>query len=466
MKLISSDVEKAVDGRLRGDGDIGFEGIETDTRNEDMANKLFIALRGENFDGHDYVQKALEIGCAGALVEERFQCGLPKGKFLVHVPDTLKALQSLSESWRLAMPAQIIALTGSNGKTTTKEFIKILMGARFEGMGTEGNLNNHIGVPLTLARLNPSHQFGVIEMGMNNIGEIEELVKVAHPDVVLVTNVGLAHLEKLKELNQVAQAKDEIYRFSGKNTTRIYNLDNKWTLKMFKKCTNRSKQITFSSFEPSANVFFKEELMTINEIRFKGKINNVPGSAHVKLFGRQNLENLMAASAAALACGMLPQDIWNALPQCGITNWGRNQILELESGATAVFDAYNANPESVFVLLKNVGLLRQRGHLFGIFGDMLELGSEAEKEHFKWGELIGQAGFEHIWYYGKYKSFFEAGAAASGFIERLVITDTYEESLANELRSMLKPDDMVLIKGSRGMKLERAVIALKPNHFE
>ena len=325
--MLSGELKKILkESLLKGSEEITFNGLTKDTREQNLKGKLYVAIKGQNFDGHDYVQEALNKGCSGALVQKDVSCERTENQFLVSVSDTLSALQRFAESWRLTMPAKIIALTGSNGKTTTKDFIKTLLESQFKGLATEGNLNNHIGVPLTLARLKPSHQFGVIEMGMNHKGEIRDLVQIAHPDFALVTNVGKAHLEGLKELKHVAAAKREIYQYSD-NATCIYNLDNKWTLEAFEKHSGKTQPVSFSAKNSSADVSFKETAMTLGEIQFEGRIGTVSGHARVKIFGRHHLENLMAASATALAFGMRPEDIWKTLPNCGQTSaWGRGRF--------------------------------------------------------------------------------------------------------------------------------------------
>lgn len=465
--MLSGELKKILkESLLKGQDEVVFDGLTKDTREQNLKGKLYIAIKGQNFDGHDYVQEALHKGCSGALLQDQISCQHTQDQFLLYVPDTLRALQELAESWRLTMPAKIIALTGSNGKTTTKEFIKILLESQFKGLATEGNLNNHIGVPLTLARLKPSHQFGVIEMGMSHKGEIRNLVKLAYPDFVLVTNVGKAHLEGLKELKHVAAAKREIYEYSD-NATCIYNLDNKWTLEAFEKHSGKTNPFSFSAQNPSADVSFKEIAMTIDEIQFEGRIGSVSGHAQVKVFGRHHLENLMAASTVALAFGMSPKDIWNALPKCGgISRWGRGQILKLKSGAKAIFDGYNANPESTKVLMNNIKAITRQSRLFGVFSDMLELGTSAEEEHHKWGQQSGTFDLEYIWYYGHYKEAFEKGIRLSGYNKKLIISDGYESTLALKLQSMLHTGDIVLLKGSRGMQLERVVADLEPLNFK
>ncbi len=458
--MLSGELKKILDGSLQGNEKIPFHGLTKDTREKDLKRKLFIAIKGQNFDGHDYVQEAFDKGCSGVLVQEDISCRRTENQFLVVVPETLIALQAIAKNWRLTMPAKIIALTGSNGKTATKDFIRILLESQFKGLATEGNFNNHIGVPLTLARLCPSHQFAVIEMGMNHEGEIRNLVRMACPDLVLVTNVGRAHLEGLKELKYVAAAKNEIYQYSD-NAVCIYNLDNKWTLEAFKRHSRSPRPFSFSIEDPSADVFFKERLMTLDEIQFEGTIGSVKGNARVKVFGHHHLENLMAASTVALAFGMSPQDIWKNLIKCGeIRSWGRGQILELESGARAIFDGYNANPESTKVLMDNVKDIVRQGRLFAVFSDMLELGASAEEEHRQWGYRSGVSNLEYIWYYGRYKEAFEEGVRLSGYNKNLVISNDYESTLASKLRSMLHTGDIVLLKGSRDRRLERVVDGL------
>jgi UDP-N-acetylmuramoyl-tripeptide--D-alanyl-D-alanine ligase len=425
---------------------------------------LFIALKGENFDGHSFVEKLNPDKTMGILVSKDFKVPSKlEKKLVIKVDDTLLALQQMASWVRKKKNPKLIGITGSNGKSTTKEFATTLVSSQYETLSPKGSFNNHFGVPFTLLELE-NQKAAVIEMGMNHPGEIKTLVQIADPDCVVVTTVGRAHLEHLGSIEGVAKAKEEIYEFSKKETVRVFNLDNPFTKRMFEKYRRNSSTLTFSSVDPGADVHFKETVSRIDFLGLKGKIGSDMGEVQVPVFGRHNITNLMAASACALGIGIRSNDIWGMLPKCsGI--WGRGQSVKLASGATAIFDAYNANPDSFKALFENVARMKHDGKLFGVFGEMLEMGEEKNQLHFELGRQASDLPFETIIFQGGEGESFSAGLKAGGFSKKLVLSDTYKNNLAIEIASVLKPGDIILIKGSRGNKLERILVDLSPVDF-
>ncbi len=457
------DLIKATHGEVVSKNIFEFSGITTDTRKQN-SGKLFFALKGESFDAHDFLDKAEQSGCAGLVVHSIPQ-NIPANMTVIKVKDTLRALQELSTYWRHKMSATVLGITGTNGKTTTKDFATTLISSKFKTLSTAGNLNNFIGLPLSLLSLDESIEVGVFEMGLSVPGEMELLAKIADADVVAVTSIGRGHLEGMSSVQNIADNKEHLYLHSRADAVRIFNLDNAYTAKMLSRAPKNSGVLTFSSQNPDATVHFKEVVSTIDFLEIRGTIDGDPGSARIPIFGRHNLSNLMCAAALALAAGVEADHIWKALPRCK-GYWGRNQIVKLKSGATVLFDAYNANPESSTALMQNVSRLKLDGHLFGIFGDMLELGAESSSLHKEWGELASKLPFEHLWYVGTEGEAFKAGAELGGFKKNLTITKSYQESLALKVLAMLNPGDIILVKGSRGMKLERVVDLLEPLDFK
>ena len=389
-----------------------FTGIGTDTR-VDLKGQLFIALKGEAYDAHGFLDKAAAAGAAGLLVHEENELTkkLAGQLTILLVPDTLKALQQLGTWARRQSKAKVVAITGSNGKTTTKEFTAALIATAKSVHYNKGSFNNHWGVPFTLLQLEPNKEVAVVEMGMNHAGEITELVHIAEPDVVVCTMVGRAHVEFFGTIEKIAEAKEEIYNAASDKTLRIYNLDNEQTHNMYvrgKEKFPQSKMITFSSEDPKADVHLMISAMDMNEISIKGTIAGVNGTARVKVFGAQNLTNLMAAAALGVAVGMTPQQVWAGLPECK-TNWGRNQLVHLKSGAQMIFDAYNANPDSMKALIDNVSLLTVPGKKIGVFGQMREMGSASPALHEELGERVGRAGFDKVYFIGDDAPAFEKG---------------------------------------------------------
>lgn len=434
-----------------------FQGITTDTRKSN-ANLIFFALKGESYDAHDFLVQAKESGAAVLVVHKDVQ--LP-GISIIKVADTLAALQQFGNYWRHKMNAKVIGLTGTNGKTTTKDFATTIISTRYKTVQTRGSLNNFFGLPMSMLSMDESTQVGIFEMGMSVPGEIATLAKIADPDVALVTSVGRAHLEGMGSIEAIAENKAHIYVYSRPEAIRVVNLDNPYTRKMRAAFPKESPVLTYSSEDPSATVCFREATANMTELEIKGTIDGEPGSARVPVFGRHNVANLMAASTLALAVGMRPQEIWKALPLCK-GYWGRNQIVRLKSGATVIFDGYNANPDSVEALLKNVSRLRIPGRLYGFFGNMFEFGPQSAELHREWGGKAAELDFEKLYFVGNDAASFESGFKSGKFRKNIVVSNTYEDSLAQELRDMLSDGDIVLVKGSRGMKLERVVVELGP----
>lgn len=443
-----------------------FQGVGTDTRS-DLNGKLFIALKGESFDAHDFLDQAVAHKAEGLLISRITPAieKLASEVTIIQVSDTLEALQKLAQHRRSQSKAKIIAITGSNGKTTTKEFTAAILRNHFKLHYNQGSYNNHWGVPLTLLELKPSHELMIAEMGMNNPGEITSLVKIANPDIVGVTMVGRAHLQGLGTIEAVAQAKEEIYNSVSNPIAGVFNLDNNYTLAMisrFKEKHPKANIISFSSENQNADIFFKLQKFTIDALEVEGHISDVNGKAHVPVFGKHNLTNLLAASAFALAAGVDPKQIWLGLPRCKST-WGRNQIHTLKNGTQVIFDAYNANPDSQRALIDNIKSLHlDDGKVVGIFGDMRELGDQSCPLHEELGEAVASAPFTHVWFIGPHANFFE-----NGFTKKpnpncgLFTSTTIDENVLKKVKDMLKPKDLVVIKASRGMKLEKVLDLLK-----
>ena len=462
------DVLKATGGKALSAFETLFNGIGTDTRSA-MTGQLFVALTGESFDAHNFVEKAAQSGATGVLVHrDSIEVQKLKEKItVILVKDTLQALQDLGRWARRNSKATIVGITGSNGKTTTKEFTAAILKSFKSVHYSEGSFNNHWGVPFTLLQLDPQQDIAVVEMGMNHAGEITELVKIAEPDVVCCTMVGRAHIEHFGTLEKVAEAKEEIYLAAAPSATRIYNLDNVQTRRMYDHATKdfpAAKLITFSTVDSKADIFLKIESLGLQNLKISGKIRGIAGMVDVPVFGSQNLTNLMAAAAIGIAGGLSPQQVWEGLSHCK-TIWGRNQLLELKSGAQMIFDGYNANPDSMKALLENFKILKTGGRKVGVFGEMLEMGNLAESLHEELGELVGKTGFDHVYFIGANADAFEKGLKKSGFKNAATVSTEFKDEMARDLALVLQNGDMAMVKGSRGMKLERFVMPCEPLNF-
>lgn len=448
-----------------------MNGIGTDTR-VDLTGQLFVALKGESFDAHQFLQKAIEQNAAAVLIHsnlEEVQKYSDRISIFV-VSDTLKALQQLGTWSRRQSRAKVLAMTGSNGKTTTKEFAAAIIGSCRSVHYSKGSFNNHWGVPFTLLQLPENVDVAIVEMGMNHAGEITELVHIAEPDVVVCTMVGKAHIEHFGTLEKIATAKEEIYLAAKSHAQKIYNLDNELTLKMYEQEIKNNqigmqKPIVFSEKNPKANVHLQIKELDMHQMTLTGQIDGVHGSVKVKVFGQQNLTNLQAAAALALAAGLSAEEIWHGLQSCR-TNWGRNQLVQVKTGAHVIFDGYNANPDSMAALIRNIPLLKCEGKKIGVFGEMLEMGPQSGQFHFELGQQAGEAGFDQVYFLGQHAPDFARGLASVDYNGLSVIDQEFKTSSVEEFKHELQNGDIAVIKGSRGMKMERYLLACDPIDFE
>lgn len=437
--------------------DLSVQGICTDSRKL-KPGQLFVAIRGPNFDGHQFIEEAFKKGAVACMIEEASRPIQASGP-LILVKDTLEGLQLLAQYWRRKLGFKVLAITGSNGKTTAKEFTHQLLATHLSVHSSQGSFNNHLGVPLSLLEVEEKVDYHIQEMGMNAQGEIAHLCQIAEPNVVACTMVGTAHIGELGSQEAVALAKEEIYLHSPQAQF-IFNMDNEWTRAMHLRHGQDKHQllpILFSSFNQDVDVFLRAESFDVSGMMVSGVIRGVPGKVNLSIFGRQNVVNLMVASSFGLSAGLSPEQIWQGLLSCK-TSWGRNQWIKAKQGFSILFDAYNANPESMRSLITN--LLETQtptSRQFLVLGEMKELGSMSESAHQELGALAGQLQPEALWYIGQYADCFKAGVDSSGFKKNLMISDSYDDELAKQLSSMVGPDDIVAIKASRALQLERLV---------
>lgn len=444
-----------------------FLGYCVDNRDRSIEGSLFIPLVGEVHDAHKFVKQAVESGARGVLVHkwEKQWDSLKNLATFIEVPNTLTALQFLGKEWRKMFQGKVLGLTGSNGKTTTKDFLSQVLSHFGSTHASHGSFNNHWGVPFTLLEADPSSKFVVVEMGMNHSGEISRLTSIADPDMVMVTNVGRAHIGNFENgIEGIAAAKEEIYESAKASAQLIFNIDNPYTLKMYQRYLDRPC-FTFSNQNFSADVYFKLKTQTDTGMVIEGQIGGVLGKTHLSFWGPQNIQNLAAAVAMAYLAGCPPEKIWPVLELCH-TGWGRNQWLDLRCGGKVLFDAYNANPDSFAELLKNVKpLVGNNPHCVAVFGEMLELGEETATEHEALGRLAGQLPWAKCLFIGPSGARFEAGWKSSGNNEMPIILNTYKDSLDLDLQSMVDQQSLIIVKGSRGGALERIVERLNPVSF-
>jgi UDP-N-acetylmuramoyl-tripeptide--D-alanyl-D-alanine ligase len=424
-------------------GDRVFSGVDTDTRRI-QPGALFAALKGPNFDGHDFLAGALERGAAAALVERRLDSPLPQ----LVVTDVLVALGRLAAGWRRRFKLPLLALTGSNGKTTVKEMLATILRQRGTVLATAGNLNNHIGVPLMLSRLGTEHDYAVIEMGANHPGEIAYLTELARPDVALITNAGPAHLEGFGSIEGVSRAKGEIYGGLAADGVAVINADDVYA--DYWRNLNAGRRVVDFGLERSAAV--RGEVL--GDSRFRLRIDDEATDIALPLPGRHNVRNALAAAAATHAVGTDLDAIRAGLEATqGVV--GRLRTLSGCHGCTLVDDSYNANPASLAAGLETLVTGGRRNWL--VLGDMAELGAGAETAHAEAGALARELGVECLFALGPLSLLtcraFGAGAEHFDRVEALI--DTLVAALLEA-----DPPPRLLIKGSRSMRMERVTRAL------
>jgi UDP-N-acetylmuramoyl-tripeptide--D-alanyl-D-alanine ligase len=450
-----NDVLKATAGTfVSGAPETAFYGISTDSRLINKGN-LFVALKGENFDGHDYFIKALKQGAAGILAhdEEKInQIPADKKFVVIKVADTLTALGDLAHEWRKRFAVPVIGLTGSSGKTTTKEMIAAIIGRKKNVLKTEGNLNNLIGLPQTIFRLTSQHELMVLEMGTNTRGEIKRLTQIAEPTIGLITNVGPAHLAGFGSVDVVGEEKGDLFFNMPSSGVAVINLDDEAIASASEKWNGG--RITFS-MSPNADVTVKDiEKNGAKGMRFNLIIGGNTQKVEMKIAGLHHLYDAMAAAAAAVAAGMDTQTISEGLTAFRPFS-GRMEMIKLHNGAFLLDDSYNANPASVREALMTLKDLKINHNGYVFLGDMLELGAEADEMHRKIGMLMATIGVNALFLQGDFSKVTAAGAIEGGMPGQNIFFLSGDENGMDYLKENLKKGDWILVKGSRRMKMEK-----------
>jgi UDP-N-acetylmuramoyl-tripeptide--D-alanyl-D-alanine ligase len=441
------------EGRLVGE-DCQFDRISIDSRTL-PAGALFIALRGERFDGHEFAGAAASRGACGLLVEQQLAIALPQ----VLVPDTLRALAACARARRRQFPHPVIAVTGSNGKTTTKEILGAILGRKGPCLITKGNLNNHIGVPLTLLGLLSEHRYAVIEMGANHRGEIAHLASIAEPGIGLITNAGAAHLEGFGSLDGVAAGKGELFAGLPASGVAIINADDHYA-PVWRSMAPGRRLLTFGLEQP-ADFTARRITTTIesNGPRQEFDLVTPAGTERVRLdlAGLHNLRNALGAAAAAHAAGASLADLAAGLAAVKPVR-GRLEFRHALNGALLVDDSYNANPASVRAGLDTFRTVA--GARWLILGDMMELGSDAGRLHAEIGRYARETGIERLLAVGP-----QSRLAVEAFGPGGVWFEDVDH-LIDDAQRALAADVVVLVKGSRVNRLERVSAALASPHTE
>lgn len=441
-----ADVVPLLDASIIGDN-VTVEGVTTDTRSVQQG-QLFVALQGPHFDAHDFAEEALKAGAKALLVNRKLALDIPQ----LIVKDTLTALGQIAAWWRSQLSIPFVAVTGSNGKTTVKEMLASIFSQLGSTLATKGNLNNHIGVPLTLLSVTKEHSSAIIEMGANHPGEISYLTNMTRPDVAVINNAAAAHLEGFGSLEGVAKAKGEIYQGLAEGGIAVINADDQFA-DLWRKLAEKNQQITFGC-DPD-----RESPVDVS-CKWQGDIEGNRLSVHtpvgdfectLKLLGEHNVMNALAATAVSVGAGVSVEVIKTGLEAVQSVP-GRMQPNRGMNGSRIINDSYNANPTS---LKAGLGVLADcKGKRILVLGDMGELGEGVEKFHAQAGEMASNANVDELFTLGKYSK-----NASDAFGKNARHYDDVDKLIA-DLRNSLVPETTVLVKGSRMMRMERVVEAL------
>ncbi len=413
----------------------------TDTR-KIQPGSLFVCLRGERFDGHSFASQAAQLGAAALLVDHPVDADVPQ----LVVTDTGKALLQLAGWYRRRFRLPVVGLTGSVGKTTTKEFIALVLGAKYNTLKTQGNLNNEIGVPQMLFRLEDSHTAAVIEMGMNHFGEISRLTRAVAPTVGLITNIGVSHIENLGSRAGILQAKLEILEGMAPDAPLIVNMDNDMlrTVKL-----GDRPLLTFAIDDQSADFTATDIAEQGSTTTFTVHHSTFTQPVTIPTVGIHNVYNALAAMAVGYVTGVDPVAAAAAL--ANYVPAGMRQNLVQVGGVQVIEDCYNASPDSMRAALQTLGKLPVHRR-YAVLGAMLELGDYAKEAHTQVGKMAAENGIDGVLAYGADAAYIVEAAKQAG-LENARLFDT-KEALAQSLAQQVQPGDGVLFKGSRGMHLE------------
>jgi len=436
-----------------------FQGVSINSRTL-KPGELFFCIRGDRFDGHEFLNDAIEKKAAGVVVSdhEKLDESLAQqaGIFAVAVPDTLHALQELASYHRDQFSIHVIGVTGTNGKSTTKEMIASVMKMRYSTLKTEGNLNNHIGLPLTLLELKPSHEAAVIEMGMSAAGEIKRLADIAKPQIGVITNISQAHMIQLKTLKDIQAAKGELFQSLNENSTAIVNADDPLVYELAEQL--RAGVITFG-IDNEADVR-ATDIRPSEDSGYDFTLNvlDIAVAVHLPFLGRFNIYNALAAAAVGHALDISPAQIKTGL--------GAKHKLSQRGEAVrygdidVINDTYNANPQSMREAMQ---ILKERatdGRKFLIIGDMLELGEGEQSAHQQLGNEATEYGFDFLVTVGELAGLAGSSAVESGMTKDQVHCFDRHRMAAEFLKTVVQPGDCLLFKGSRGSHMETVLEVL------
>jgi UDP-N-acetylmuramoyl-tripeptide--D-alanyl-D-alanine ligase len=423
---------------------------------------VFVAIRGDVHDGHTFVPDIVEQGVRGLVIDRKKAESIPvadwkaKAVTCVAVADTTRALGDMAAFNRRRSEASVVGITGSNGKTTTRQMTATVVSQQYDTLATAGNFNNEIGLPLTLLNLEPTHQLAVVELGTNNPGEIARLAAICTPDIGVITNIGPAHLEGLGSIEGVAKEKGSLLNGLRSGGTAVLNADDPRILQLARRSR---REIVLYGFSADAAVRASQVKEIENGISFTLSMAQENISIRMGTPGRFMVTNALAAAAVGSRLGLAPDTIKAGLEAFTPVS-GRMNILKLPNGIHIIDDTYNANPDTRNAALKTLKTMRAESRAVFVAGDMLELGDQAPSLHIQIGSAAALSGINRLYAKGEFADRVASGARDGGMSAANTMTGSREEIIA-DLIKWLQPGDWVLVKGSRGMAMEKIVQGIK-----
>ena len=449
-------IVKATNAEYNGEN-VEFTGLTTDSRAV-QAGELFVAFSGENFDGHNYCAKAVELGATGVLVSKDVE-GLPENVAVFKVPNTLKAFQEIAREYRRSFAnLKVFAITGSNGKTSTKDLLAACLGAKYNVVKTQGNFNNEIGLPKTLLNITADTDIAVVEMGMRGLGQIAELCEIAEPDSGLISNVGETHMELLGSMENIGKAKGEIVETLPANGFAVLNGDNEYVVAAAAK--TKAKVVFFGLSE--ACDYRGSDIKTTGlgtTFTCTEKATGKTVQVKLQLIGEHNVYNALSAIAGAACYGVTLEESAKALATARLTG-SRQEIIYI-GDITFINDAYNASPASMEAALKALAEAKKaakNARTIAVLADMLELGAISEDGHRRVGRWAVENGTDFVLTYGKDAAYISEEAKKLGGNAQHC-EDRHEA--ANVLRTIANAGDIILLKGSHSMQVDKMLELFK-----
>lgn len=452
MKLAINEILESTNGKIILDGkEYNYESVETDTRKL-KENSIFIALKGENFNGNDFILDAIKKGSTICIVSEiKFNKeDIPSGVTIIQVKDTKEALLLLSKAYREKLNIKIIGVTGSTGKTSTKDIIAAFLSDKYKVFKTKGNFNNEIGLPLMIFSLDETYDVAVLEMGMNNLGEIHNLANAAMPDIAVITNVGISHIENLKTRENILKAKMEVTDFFNKDNVLVINVDNDMLNTISK---DKYEVVSIGMQENNAQVRGVNIVLEDNSIKFDIEDNgeNV-GTINLPMIGKHNVLNSLLAYVVGKKLDLKVGDMNKGIENLEATSM-RLDIIKKDD-FTIIDDCYNASPDSMKAAIDVLNSMNGKRKIL-ILGTMRELGHESENAHRDVAKYAKEKNIDELIAVGEYSNMFKEG------FEKNILTFNTTEECSQNIGDLVQKGDIILIKASRGMKFEQIVKKLK-----